>query len=220
MDEKICDRYYSAYLKALNKIEEIYNQNTGKCTDEQLRKMICSEYRKKHLDPDGIAVRSVFGIECTADGIHSMCRICAMEEKVEDILTVFKRYRAIPIFFFPREIERINTSRARVFKDRIDHTLYDLKMYYTDKKNECRLFKTYSRQKTKMWLENMQSFENIIDWWRVKGIFTDSQYNVYDLELGNDCIITEYRRVSEYREQWSRQYYENLKEKIEKVIHM
>ena len=33
MDEKVHDRYYSAYLKALNKIEEIYNQNTGKCTD-------------------------------------------------------------------------------------------------------------------------------------------------------------------------------------------
>ena len=213
MNKKQYYQYSIAHLRASNIITEFYQNNKLSVDDKKIRALIFKEYKDNKLDPDGKALRYEFGIKCTADGLLSMLRICTLEKNVDEIDPVFKCYRSIPIFFFPSEIGGINTSRSKMFGDRIDHTLYDLKMYYSEQRKKCRLINTYKKSKTKKWLRKMGSFENIIDWLGVKEIFTDSKYNIYDLEYNNQ-IIDKYKKPFEYQEQWSDKYYSNLKIKI------
>ena len=35
----------------------------------------------------------------------------------------------------------------------------------------------------------MKSFENIVEWWGVIGIFTDADYHVYDLEYNDERVL-------------------------------
>ena len=208
------ESYNKAYLKAVKEITRLYEENKS---DEELllRHLLFSEYRKSNLDPDGNAIRYVEDIKCTADGLLSIWRICNMEPLVEDIIPTYSYYRSKPIFFFPCENGGINTSRASVFGDRIDHTLFDLKMYYSKERDNCRLINAYNRPKTNAWLQKMKSFENIVEWWGVIGIFTDNDYNVYDLECNNNQIITSLKETKEYQNQWSFEYYNHIKECIQ-----
>lgn len=215
MDEKQYSQYYIAHSYACETISIIFQQYYNKENDAIVRNKIYNTYLNKRLDPDSKALRYVFDIKCTADGLHSIKRICDLEENVENIIPAYKYFRSFPIFFFPSERGGINSTRALVFGDRIDHTLYDLKLSYTDEKKNCRLFNTYNRPKTKAWLENMESFENIVDWWGIKGIFTDKLYNVYNLAYNDNRPITQYLSPDKYREQWSLSYYNNLKNKIQ-----
>lgn len=207
-------QYNFAYTKAVKILSDLYKQHQSE--DELvLRNLLFSEYRKRNLDPDGKAIRFAYNVKCTADGLLSIWRICNLEQNVEDIVPTYKRYRRVPIFFFPCERGGINTSRAKVFGDRIDHTLYDLKIYFSGKRESCRLLSAYNRPKAKVWLDGMKSFENIVDWWGVKGIFTDENYNVYDLEIGKEQVISEACGVTDSQVQWSPEYYTNLKKKID-----
>jgi len=212
MNEKKYFQYAMAYIKAIEDMSQIVNQHKKEEID--IRKLLHSEYKKRKLDPDGKAQRYEFDIKCTADGLLSVKRICDMENNVDDILPVYKKYRKNPIIFFPSENGGINTSRARIFGDRVDHTLYDIKLYYSAERNKCRLLNAYNKQKTKEWLRKMQSFENIVEWWGVKGIFTNEKYEVFDLESEIGELIIDYKEVKEYQMQWSRTYYNNLKKKI------
>lgn len=209
------EAYQRAYQKTLDKLTELYKEYCV-VNEVDIRSKLVKIYRKKSWDPDGKAIRYVGNVKCTADAILSLNRICKMEDKEENIVQVFERYRKIPIIFFPCVKGGINTTRANVLKDRIDHTLFDLKMYYTEKRQECRLLKAYAGKETEKWLDEMNSFEQIIDWWGVRGILTDDGYNVYDLEYADNRILTEYKIV--YGEEWSKEYYENAKRKIEEYI--
>ena len=75
--------------------------------------------------------------------------------------------------------------------------------------------RSYSRPKTQQWLEGIGSFENLIDWMEIKGIFVDEAYNVYDLKSIDAKILTDYWKLSRYQEQWSETYYNNLITKID-----
>ena len=191
-------------------MEEYYNSHKD---NENIRELLLKMYNEENLDPDGKAVRYVHGIKCTADGLHSMKRICSFEETPENIIAVYKIYREVPIFFFPCEMGGINTSRYRVFGDRIDHTLFDIKMYYTEKER-CRLKSAYEKRKTAEWMEAMGSFEAVVDWLGVRGIFTDDSYRIYDLNSTDDETVQSYWKAKDYREQWSKLYYTNLKIRI------
>lgn len=87
-------------------------------------------------------------------------------------------------------------------------------MYFSDRE-KCLMINSYKRPKTQIWLDGMQSFEKLMDWLGVKGIFTDDSYNVYDLECTDNRIIRAYRTVQEYQEPWTDTYYENLKAKVD-----
>lgn len=206
--------YQTAYKKAIGLIKGIYQENISE-GDNAIRNMICEEYKRRRLDPDGKAVRYKAGVRCTADGLLSIIRICNLEVSVKDVVAVYEKYREYPIFFFPSENGGINCSRSSILGDRIDHALYDIKMYYSEQREGCLLRDSYSRPKTKQWLENMGSFENIIDWWGVKGIFTDEDYDIYDLEYEESQCIKTHKDSKEYRKQWSLAYYQNLKRKID-----
>lgn len=178
-----------------------------------LEKMIKTIY----IDPDSKAVRYLNGIECSADGLLSILRI--FRKHGVDMRTVedYALYRKTPIFFFPKEEGGINQTRFRCFGDKIDHTLYDIKMYLDadseEERNRCRLNSAYNLKKTKAWLEAIGSFENLVDWYGIKGIFVNDNYDVYDIEKGHSAVISGYLR--KYSWVWSDEYYDNLKKYIE-----
>lgn len=204
-------QYNRAYQRAVDFMTNYYAEHKE---SDNIRKLLVEEYKKNKMDPDGKAIRYISDVKCTADALLSILRICSLEKNISDVIPVYEEYRKTPIFFFPCENGGINTSRNSVFGDKIDHTLYDLKMYF--KNNEsCLLKNAYNRQKTKTWLESMGSFESIIDWFGIKGIFTDENYNVFDLDFESDKIITSYDPVSKYHRQWTDVYYNNIKKKTQ-----
>ena len=87
-------------------------------------------------------------------------------------------------------------------------------MYYSKERDNCRLINAYNRPKTNAWLQKMKSFENIVEWWGVRDIFTDNDYNVFDLECNGDFYVKTHKKISEYEMQWSEKYYRNVKECI------
>ena len=210
------EEYNKSFERVVNLLENYYNSevcNGKEKSEDEIRDSIRIYYKSKSLDPDGKAIMYIDGIKCTADGMHSIARICAMEENVNDIIPTYKEFRKTPIFFFPTR--GINSSRYTYFGDRIDHTLYDLKMYFDGNIENCFLKKIYRRENTNRFLNYFGSFKNFIEWFGIKNIFTDENYNVLDLEdIDNKKIITHYCTKEEYQNQWSKEYYNNLKKKI------
>jgi hypothetical protein len=179
-------------------------------------KMIYSFY----IDPDSNGLRELNGVQCTADGLFSIRRI--YKKYGIDIQTVeeYAIYRKIPIFFFPQEKNGINSRRNFVFGDRIDYTLYDIKLYLDAKteeeRNQCKLISTYKMPKTKIWLEKLGSFKNLVDWYGIEGIFVNDNYDVYDIERGNGKVILAH--LDKYDWDWSENYYSNLKEYVDRFV--
>jgi hypothetical protein len=167
-----------------------------------------------YLDPDGCDVRTIGGVFCSADGLFSIKRICRKYGVSEGAIKEYARYRQIPIFFFPQENNGINMTRASVFGDKIDHTLFDIKRRFEG--SACRLTKAYNLQKTSRWIEEIGSFEKLVDIYGVKGIFVNDDYEVFDLEQGDGCVITEYRE--DYSWNWSDTYYQHLKLKMDEFM--
>lgn len=157
-------------------------------------------------------------IKCTADGLLSIKRIFKHEGFGASFVESYVKYRKEPIIFFPSEQNGINQSRYMIFGDRIDHTLFDLKNRLSrnrSKIDSCKLWHAYNQPKTKQWLDDeVVTFENYIDWLGLKGVFTNEEYEVFDLEMGDDSTIQDY--ASLYSPNWSENYYANVKSKIEK----
>lgn len=164
-----------------------------------------------YIDPDGYAKKMCGRIECYADGLISKKRLYKLYGLSDDMIGEYKKYREIPIFFFPREINGINTSRAIAFGDRIDVTLFDLKNYFS--KRKCRLSDNYKLPKTSEWLSQLGNFENLAEWYGIRGIFVDDNYEVFDIEKGGNSILKGY--ADSYKYEWSVEYLNNLKEKID-----
>jgi hypothetical protein len=182
-------------------------------------KMLYSFY----LDPDSASTKNYGNILCTSDGLLSIKRIYRHKGLTTQLISEYETYRRVPIIYFPQEKNGINMTRASVFGDRIDYTLFDLKKYFgsiESKTNldchKCRLISAYQLPKTSDFLHQMGSFENLIDWLNIKGIFTNEQYEVYDIEKGDDSIITDY--LPKYSWNWSDEYYINIKQMIDKYF--
>lgn len=131
-----------------------------------------------------------------------------MEDKIESIIPTYEKYRRFPFFFFPREQGGINMTRTLVFGDKIDYTLLDLKRYYWHQK--CLMEAAYERAKTKAWLNAMDSFENLVDWYGIKGVFVDEEYRVINIETGTPFDES---RDDPAEKRWSDTYYRNIKSK-------
>lgn len=202
-------KYYEKYKEAVDKFDEIFNLNKN-LDREELEKIIVSELRK--ADPDGCAIKYYGNQICICDGLLSIKKMIDFEESLEDVKEIYRKYRKIPIFFFPSEYNGINTSRARKINDRVDHTLYDLKKYFESKEN-CILIDAYNLPETKKWLESVKTFENLIDWLDIKGIFTDDNYNIFDIETG---ILMDEEKYLQHK--YTKKYYENLKKKIDEYM--
>lgn len=208
------DKYKFIYEKMVTVLEDFIKgyADESKYIDDSLRwRMLYSMY----IDADSYSIREHGGVKCTADGLLSIRRIFQKYNLSLELVEEYKRYRKTPIFHFPAEKGGINTSRAKVFGDRIDHTLYDLKRF-CDGYQGCKLASAYSCPKTSVWLESFnKDFKAIIDWFGVQGIFVNKNYEVFDLEY-NDGETTIKECSDVYNWNWSDNYYNNLKLKIEK----
>lgn len=201
------EKIYIENIKVMKDLLTLYYDNC-KNKDNYLMWLIISSI---YIDPDDKAIKRIGGVKCSADGLISKKRLFDIYGFSLKMINEYEQYRKVPIFFFPREKNDINQTRSKMFGDRIDYTLYDIKMYYENPK-KCKMKFTYSLPETKKWLNNMKNFEKIIDDYGVKGIFTNEDYEVFDLEKGNE-VISDYK--SEYPYNWSNTYYNNLKEKID-----
>ncbi len=189
-------------------------------------------FYNSYIDPDGysgVGVKTVNNTKLTSDGLLSVKRIKAMEGGFNNkFIESFKKYREIPIIYFPSETGGINVLRASKLEDRIDHTLLDIKHYLeAPDPNQCILIDAYERSKTKKWLASYKkNFNKLVDDMGIKGIFVNEYYEVYDLEGSEGSILEELKnekdyvkpRSKEYISKWSKQYYDNIKEKINKKI--
>lgn len=213
--------YTDCYNYDIETMTEFVNQcwnNYEK--NEEIKKMIYSFY----IDPDGYDEKTESGVICSADGLLSFNRIYDHEKDFKDFIDTYKRYREIPIFFFPRERGGINTTRSRVFGDRIDHTLFDIKNYFEGReyKMDCLnkkgsfTHKFMEGFKGKEKFKGKKGFPAFVEWLGIKGIFTDKSCNVFDIEKDDDSILKEYSPSYEWN--WSDNYYNNIKKKINLVI--
>ncbi len=236
--DKILKKTFDCELKFVHRIcdfgkkkySDIYDMNIHIITDfinlyykEMLNKdsdlawkMIYSFY----LDPDLAVSKNYCNILCSADALLSIKRIYSHNGLTTSFISDYETYRRVPIIYFPKELNGINMTRSSVFGDRIDYTLFDLKMYFVSKTNvncqKCRLTSAFELPKTSSWLDQMGSFENLIDWLNIKGIFTNEHYDVYDIEKGDYSIIREY--LPKFSWSWSDDYYINIKQMIDKYL--
>lgn len=179
----------------------------------QIFRMVNSFY----IDPDSADTKFVDDVICTVDAVISLNRLFKHESSLQNVISGYEKYRKTPIFYFPKQSLGINTSRLKVFGDRIDCTLFDIKRYFDAKteeeKNTCKLINAYNLPKTQKWLCSMGSFDKVVDWFGVKNIFTDDNYNVLDIEKNDGSIISDYMTV--YKKEWSNDYYNFAKKKID-----
>lgn len=202
------NKYTISYEKAVKFIEDsVINSRFADNESEFIDKC-------RNLDPDGESIR-IHGCECTADGLLSIQKMFDKYGFSPELIEEYREYRKTPIFHFPRVQGGINQTRAlaTTFRDKIDYTLFDLQNYCNGK-TDCKLKKAYELPKTKAWLESFDmDFKKIIDWFNVKGIFTDDNYKVFDLEYDDrKKTINKYSELYGY--EWSDNYYENVKKKI------
>lgn len=206
------DDIFDVNVKLMNMILKEYGNN------EKAWRILYEFY----IDPDSYPIENgkykmVGDVKCTADGLLSINRIKQHEQCLgDDFIAVYKKYRNIPIMFFPSERNGINSSRNNVFGDRIDHTLFDLKRK-CEGKEDCKLEKAYNLSKTTNWLNKFKrDFGEIVKWLGIEGIFVvceNKEWKVYDLEYNDGTIIENY--CDSYSKKWSNRYYINVKAKIE-----
>ena len=210
------DRYNFAYEKMVEIIQSFIEDYAEQATyaDNSMKwKMLYAMY----IDPDSYSVREHGGITCTADGLLSIRRMYYNLSLSSELAEEYRKYRKAPVFHFPSERNGINTSRAIAFGDRIDHTLYDIKRY-CEGHDDCKLILSYELPKTSVWLKSFDNdFKKIIDWFGIKGIFVNKNYEVFDLEYDNGKIIKKYSES--YSWKWSDNYYNNIKHKIVEYEH-
>ena len=201
--------YDLAYDFELEVMEAILQKDLS---DNQKRSLI----RQFYCDPDGWPGKGQKmrgDIVCTADGHLSILRILEMED-LEDVPEVYREYRRSPLIFFPREKDGINPSRAKIFGDKIDLTLNDIRRYCLYR--EGKLKAAYEQPKTKKWFESFNyDFEGIMSWMRVKDLFIAKDGAVYDIEKADGSILDPRADYSSSWA-WSKDYYEHIKDIIKK----
>lgn len=202
--------------------EDVYNkmvQVMGDFFELYYEQALRDEYRawlmiySFYIDPDFSSIKKNQDIECTADGILSLKRIFSYTGATYKLVEEYQKYRRIPTIHFPREKNGINMSRVAVFGDRIDHTLLDIKNFLDpNNRDSAKMTFAFSQPKTAAWLANMGTFEKVIDWLGIKGIFTNDNDEIFDLEKNDGSILDCY--LERYPYEWSDKYYENIKSKI------
>ena len=199
---------YKRNLVVISDFIDLYLVGNRKITKKLAWRMLHSIY----VDPDTAAVQMLHDVRCIADGIISIKRIFSYEGINIHLIEDYEKYRKNPIIFFPAEKNGINMLRASVFGDRIDYTLYDIKEYFKGS-NVCKLQSAYNLPLTASWLSKYDKFEDLIDEFGLKGVFTNENYEIYDLERYDDSVIEGYEKSSLWK--WTEQYYNNLKNKME-----
>lgn len=216
LNKKTYEEIHQKNVELMRELLESFSKSSQTIEPEIFWKMVYAFY----IDPDSNAIKELGNIKCTADGLLSIKRIYRKYGMSEKTVEEYERYRRVPIFFFPQEQNGINMTRASVFGDRIDYTLFDIKSYFDKRKNgnieDCRLYSAYCLPRTKEWLQEMGSFEKLVEWYGIKKIFVNGNYDIFDIEKGDGSIINDYQKS--YNWAWNDNYYNNLKIMIDSFM--
>lgn len=211
------------YLENSKIIKELYDSNFIKGKENNkvyLMKIIKALY----IDPDkedSLIKEKAKGISdkekivFKADGICGWKRLFDVYDGKNNSSWVDKyehvRGSKYGELFWPGKIgkgggQTINQQRYAHFKDRIDWTLFDIKLYIEGKDT----IMSYKNEYTKKYFEKFKSksdgFKNFIDSMEL-GVFVNENYDVFDLSKDNESIITE-----ESKCHWSDSYLDKLVE--------
>lgn len=199
---------YRKNVEVMSDFFKLYYDKSKYCTEENGKHMLEIIY----IDTDKKSVKKINDIECYGDAIVSLKRLFEQSPFDSQLVEVYKVVRKKEIFNFPSEIGGINGTRNSVFGDRIDCTLFDMKCYCETKKG--RMIKAYKRKMTNKWFDECFSFsfEKIVKWFGIEGIFVNDNYDVYDLEKGNKETLK--KLEVDYSWKWSNDYFKNVVSKI------
>lgn len=211
-------------------ISHFYNSECYKIINKNNNELVKKIIEEIYRDPDNIKTKEYEieknkSITLSLDGIVSKNNLQKLFPTIEWIneykIIRDEKYAKI---FWPRERPSINTLKVNCFKDRIDYTLYDIKIFFECKQkineidklkkeieSNCTLKKAFTNQHTLKWLCSFNNFEDFIDKMDLK-IFVfqreDPHYEVLNIEnLDKSESIDAY--CSNY--EWSEKYYFNLK---------
>ena len=145
-----------------------------------------------------------------------------------DDYKAMRKYTAAYFVWPKHKIETINTIRYKIFKDRVDYTLFDISKFFACKekykdssqlkemvKGQCKLHSAYLNELgTFNWLMSFTDFKDFINKMClnkfIKENVNTSSYEVFNLDFENDNVILDDISLNYFNEN----YLENLKNKI------
>ena len=186
--------------------------------DEKLYKTINIKRKEKGLneyevhngkfrDTNGI----ILSLDCVS-GWKAIIDVYAENGKpIENFVNDYKIIRNPQYaghLIWPGHKNSINQQRFRVFNDRVDYVLFDIKNYFENKETKI----DYNK-----WLDSFENFDNFIEKMDLKRwcIEEKGKYKVINIE--NDGEITDYMPYNKGREDYpiTKTYLENLIKKIQ-----
>lgn len=178
----------------IRKYKSIVHNNVLLLADCPQENAFIKEYR----DPDPYIEESIFinGNEYRMApdgicGIKQLCNILTSKELVDVYITLRKF-----IIIWPRHKQSINQRRYRLFRDRIDFTLFDIKQFYET--GSCKLVKNTNTRSFAF----LNEFENFPDFVNQMGYLRFVDTNVSDYRVKNlgatelNCYISDYNQFS------------------------
>lgn len=188
---------YANYETAYSKIVEVmrdfftlYYEKANNCNEKIGKELLKKIYR----DPDQDFGKIINGVECSGDALISLSRLIGFSKVFNsEIVDKYKEYRRSVIFYFPKHAGGINQTRNFIYQkgevkctfgDRIDCTLLDIKNYCESIRVKTNknivLIKAYKNDITDKWFKYFDyDFTKIIDFYNIKNIFTNDNYDIY-----------------------------------------
>lgn len=127
-------------------------------------------------------------------------------QKLKDVYITIRN----KIIVWPKHIKSINQRRYQVYRDRIDFTIFDIKMFYENKESNL----VVEKSKSERYLNKLGNFKKFIEEYELQN-FVNKNYEVYNLASNSNKVIKNYQDY-EFSEEINKQYLINLVEKLEK----
>lgn len=164
-----------------------------------------------------------FSLDCVSGWKAIMDVLCMEKRFVGNEMEFIKKYEIIRnpknaghLLWTVHFVPTINTKRYKEFKDRVDYTLYDIKMYYKFKKSK--ILNELINKQTLDWLDNsFEDFDDFIKKMKLERwcVIKNGRYEVIDLSsLDMSEIITGYLDDGE-EYLITKEYIDNLLKKVE-----
>lgn len=102
----------------------------------------------------------------------------------------------------------INQIRSSKFGDRIDHTIFDIKMYYKYKdtgvqmfEKNCKMYCAFENKETKEFFDRIGSFQKFVSVYKLLDLFVENE-EVYDLSKEKSFISEEMHDAFDEHTRW------------------
>lgn len=147
------------------------------------------------------------------DGICGWKQLYKFYNGKEEWIEVYKILRGsfYGNWIWPNKRDKANTInqfRALKFGDRIDHTLFDIKMYYKYKdkdvemlEKKCKMYCAFKNKETKEFFDRIGSFDKFVSVYKLSGFFVEKE-EVFDLSKEKSFISEEIHEAFDEHTRW------------------